>query len=166
MSNPYRPAHAPGHMPAQRIPYEGPVRQQPAPREAPGQGGAYRQADRPPTRPYAVETADGEIVSLRKPTPKESAKIRSATRIIKIPASPAPPAAIGSAPGKSAGPVQLEFLDSGWIVGAIFDSKNAGTPAQRSSLGVQIITVGNTSAITSGTRERAFIPVSLLCPDT
>src|SRR5258708_30936235 len=148
MSNPYRPAHAPGHMPAQRIPYEGPVRQQPAPREAPGRGGASRQADRPPTRPYAVEPADGEIVSLRKPTPKESAKIRSATRIIKIPDFPAPPAAIGSAPGKSAGPVQLEFLGSRWIVGAIFDSKNTGTPAPPTSLRLQLLTGTHATAIT------------------
>jgi hypothetical protein len=114
-------------------------------------------------RPTQMRMADGSIVSLRQPTPQEAHDIRRATRIIKVPDYPTLSAATGSTP--FVGPdVQLEFLDSGWIVAAAFDIKNEGASLGRSSVGVRLTTVGQGSAITTDTKTAAFVPITLINP--
>lgn len=118
-------------------------------------------------RPMLMKGADGKLVSLRKPLPEEQARIKACAQVLKIPdfaqlaaAGAGPPLAPTTSPEQ-----QLEFLAPGWIVGALFDSKNASTHANRSSLAVRIFTVGQTSALTTDTKDRAYIPISLLSPD-
>lgn len=91
-------------------------------------------------------------------------KLRSVSRVIKVP-DVAPLAAAGlNGPPVESTSVNVRFFEDGFIVGASFDVLNEGTQLARSSVGVRIECVGRESAITTDGDGAAFIQMNLLCP--
>jgi hypothetical protein len=132
------------------------------------QRGSYDERGMREPPPMSAEDAQGRIVDLRAPTADEKARISAVTRILAVPDFATLPLATINVGVLTPGTVplqQMQFLESGWIVGLAIDTKNDGTHLGRSSIQVKLQVVGSLRGITTDTVDIAFIPVNLLCSD-